>query len=125
RRRAGIGVGPAAVEAHLGAVVEAVVVAVDVEQVDEAVAVGIVRGVRLLTVGDPVVVAVGIVGIAPEEALEVVAEAVAVAVGVGRIGVVGAIAGGRIGLAHVDDAVEVRVLAAVADAAIVGVRLQR
>ena len=59
-----------AVVAELGAVEQAVVVAVGVERVDQAVAVGVVAGVRLLAVEHAVVVGVGVVRVGAEVVLE-------------------------------------------------------
>src|SRR5690606_11072661 len=84
-----VGARPHAVDAHLGADGEAVVVAVGVERLDEAVAVdvgetlGVVEAARagLEPIGDAVVVGVGIVRIGADHDLDRVDDAVAVGVG--------------------------------------------
>ena len=108
--------------AALGAVVEAVVVAVHVEHVSDPVAIGVVGGVSLSAVEQAVVVAVRVVGVRAEELLEGVRQTVLV--GVDHAAVVPAFAGRRIGLPAVERAVQVRVLGAVGRAAAIGVLLQ-
>ena len=81
----GVRVGAVAIEAHLGAVEEAVVVAVGIERVDEPVAVGVLVPGRLETVDDAIVVTVRVEGIGAGEDLVVVAEPVAVAVVAGSV----------------------------------------
>ena len=124
--RAHVGVGMAGVLGHaqLGAVEQVVVVAVGIERIDEAVAVGVLVPARLVAVEHAVVVAVGVVGIGAGRALLVVAQPVAVAVVRGSgIAVVGGVVG--IALAGVDAAVPVGVLVAVGHAAAVGVAHHR
>ena len=120
-RRTGVGVLVVANVAGLGAVIEAVVVAVDVEHVDQVIAIGVVAWVGLVAIEDAVVIGVGVVQIRAEETLEFVAQAVVVAVLAACVIllVVG------IDVAGVHFAVEVGVLRAVGDAAVIGVRVER
>ena len=69
-----------AAEAQLGAVEQAVVVAVRVERVDQAVAVAVDAGLGLVAVDHAVVVAVGVIRVGARS-VSSVAQAVAVAIG--------------------------------------------
>src|SRR5690606_17148471 len=81
----------------------------------------VVGGVVLVSIEQAVVVTVEVVGIGPDEGLEGVAEPVAI--GIDDIAVIARDV--RILLAGVDRPVEVRIFAAVAGAAAIGVPLQR
>ena len=116
RVRAGLG------HAGLGAVAQAVVVAVRIQCVDEAVVVAVVEDAALVAVGETVVVAVGVIRVRAAVRLFVVPQAVVVTVVVDDRHVVGRVV--RIALARVDRAVEVCVLDAVVDRTAVGVRVQ-
>src|SRR6185436_15276923 len=126
--------------AELGAVLDAVVVRVDVgrirerhdrlDPVGDAVVVGVgverigrvavAAGNGLLAVENAVAVGVGIVGIGAEAWLDGVGQSVAVA-----IHIVPAVARDGIALARIEAPVVVDILVAVGDAAVIAVRVER
>jgi hypothetical protein len=122
-----IGVGEARGETELGAVLDAVAVAVCARRrgvfarVEDAVA------AELHVVGDAVVVAVDVEVAGPQEGLVGVEETVAVGVAHGAGGVQGVRRAGvaRVALARVDAAVRVGVLGAIGHAVAVGVGAER
>ena len=65
----GVGADPGQGDAALGAIEQPVVVAVGIERVDQAIAVGVVGRVGLGAVDHAVVVGVGVVGVGAEEGL--------------------------------------------------------
>ena len=115
------GVGEAAIETQLGAVPHAVVVTVGIEHIDETIAIRVGRKVRLGPVWHTIVVAVLVVGITAQGGFQTIAKTIAIAVDNARV--VGRVIG--IALARVHHTVEIRILRTIADAALIGVRLQR
>jgi hypothetical protein len=118
-----VGSGVFAIEAHFGAVGQAVVVRVRVQDVDQLVAVSVVGRIGFVAVFDTVVVAVGVLRIAADSLLFAVGQAVLVVVE--QVGVVGAVGRGRVGFARVFRAVMVEIFRAVLRATVVGVGVER
>ena len=118
--RAGVGVRIVTGMARLGAVEQAIVITVRIENVDHPVAVGVGGQVGLVTVEHTVVVAVFIVGITTQEGFLRVGDAIAITVG--EAGVIARVI--RITFTRSDHTIEIGVFATIGNTTAVAVRHQ-